>query len=178
MNTFNRGFLIVVFVCLAGCVTPPGGTAQDAARSAAPGKRIKECRNCPELAVIPAGSFLMGSPESESERRENERQRRVTFTHSFAMATTPITWDQWEACVRDRWCDGAAIDTALRQAPDGSRNPNYRDYGRGMRPAVGMSWYDAQNYVGWLNWTTTTTATSACAATMCAADSRKAATCG
>jgi formylglycine-generating enzyme required for sulfatase activity len=94
----------------------------------------------------------MGSPLDEPERRPNEAQRRVTFARPFAMATTPVTWNQWEACVRDRWCEGAAIDAALRQKPDGSPNPAYRDYGRGTRPAVGMSWYDAQNFVGWLNW--------------------------
>jgi formylglycine-generating enzyme required for sulfatase activity len=147
MITLSRGFATVLLLLFAGCATTSGGSAPS-------GKRIKECRNCPELVVIPAGSYLMGSPENEPERRENEKQRRVTFARPFAMATTPVTWDQWEACVRDRWCDGAAIDAALRQAPDGSRNPNYRDYGRGTRPAVGMSWYDAQNFVGWLNWKT------------------------
>jgi formylglycine-generating enzyme required for sulfatase activity len=151
MTTFIRALPTVLLFLLAGCASMSGGSTHDGARSAG---RIKECRNCPELVVIPAGSYLMGSPENEPERRENERQRRITFARPFAMATTPITWDQWEACVRDRWCDGAAIDAALRLAPDGSPNPNYRDYGRGTRPAVGMSWYDAQNYVGWLNWKT------------------------
>jgi formylglycine-generating enzyme required for sulfatase activity len=154
MTTFIRALPTALLLLLAGCATMSARSTHDGAPSAGSGKRIKECRNCPELVVIPAGSYLMGSPEDEPERRENERQRRVTFVRPFAIATTSITWDQWEACVRDRWCDGAAIDAALRLAPDGSRNPNYRDYGRGTRPAVGMSWYDAQNYVGWLNWKT------------------------
>jgi formylglycine-generating enzyme required for sulfatase activity len=119
-----------------------------------PGQRIKECRNCPELVVLAAGTFLMGSPAEEAERRDNEPQHRVTFARAFAIATTPVTWDQWEACVRDRWCEGAAIDSALKLNPDGSRNTSYRDYGRGTRPAVGMSWYDAQTFAGWLNWKT------------------------
>jgi formylglycine-generating enzyme required for sulfatase activity len=119
-----------------------------------PGKHIKECSNCPELVVLPAGSFLMGSPASEPERDADEPQHRVNITKSFAIATTQVTWNQWEACVRDNWCEGEQIDLALRNNPDGTRNANYKDKGRGTRPAVGMSWYDAQRFVGWLNWKT------------------------
>ena len=121
---------------------------------AAPAQSFTECRHCPTMLVMPAGNFMMGSPKNEDERRENEPQHRVTITRAFALGTTPVTWEQWEACVRDTWCEGALIDEALKLTPDGKPNPNYRDYGRGKRPAVGMSWYDAQHYVGWLNWKT------------------------
>jgi formylglycine-generating enzyme required for sulfatase activity len=116
------------------------------------GDHFKDCRNCPELVVLPAGSFMMGSPAGEEDRRDNEAQRRVTFARPFAMSATPVTWDQWEACARDRWCEVEAIEVALRQNMDGTVNKNYHDHGRGTRPAVGMSWHDAQNFVGWLNW--------------------------
>ena len=57
--------------------------------------------------------------------------------------------------MRDRFCDGPAIDVALRtNEADGTPNKAYVDYGRGSRPVVGVSWYDAQNFVGWLNWKT------------------------
>jgi len=103
------------------------------------------------MVVLPAGQFTMGSPVDEPLRRDNEPQMRVTFARPFALAATPVTWNQWEACVRDGRCDGAAIDAALRLGLDGEPNPDYADYGRGERPAVGMSWYDAQHFVGWLN---------------------------
>jgi formylglycine-generating enzyme required for sulfatase activity len=154
MSTGRISFAALILVFVGGCVAASGNGARAAGPAPKPGQVIKECRNCPELVVLPAGSFLMGSPPGEPDRRPNEAQRRVTFARPFAMATTPITWDQWEACVRDRWCEGAAIDLALRQGPDGSPKPQYRDYGRGTRPAVGMSWHDAQNFVGWLNWKT------------------------
>lgn len=118
----------------------------------APGDTFTDCRNCPEMIVLPAGEFLMGSPASEPERRENEPQHRVTIARPFAMSRTPVTWKQWEACVRDNWCEAEAIEAALRLNPDGSPMANYRDYGRGTRPAVGMNWFDAQRFVGWLNW--------------------------
>jgi len=116
-----------------------------------PGEVFRECRNCPEMVVLPAGSVVIGSPPEEPLRRENEPQKEITIAHSFALARTPVTWDQWEACVRDNWCDGAGVETALTTLPDGERNPNFSDWGRGMRPVVGVSWYDAQAFIGWLN---------------------------
>jgi hypothetical protein len=51
----------------------------------------------------------------------------LALARPFAVATTAVTWDQWEACVRDRWRDGIAIDTALRLGQNGEPNPEYRD---------------------------------------------------
>ena len=116
-----------------------------------PGQDFKECRNCPTMVVLPAGEFTMGSPADEPLRRENEPQSEITIAETFAVSRTAVTWDQWEACVRDNWCDGIAVDTALRSLPDGELNPEYADRGRGTRPVVGVSWYDAQVFVGWLN---------------------------
>ena len=118
------------------------------------GEKFKECRNCPEMVVLASGTFMMGSPADEPERRENERHHRQSIARSFAIGRTEVTWDQWEACVRDRWCDGVAIETALRTLENGQPNTNYKDYGRGSRPVVGVSWFDAQTFVGWLNWKT------------------------
>ena len=93
----------------------------------------------------------MGSPANEANRRDNEGQQKVTFARPFAVGRTEITWDQWEACVRDRACDGMAIEAALRTKETGEPNPDFVDWGRGTRPVVGVNWFDAQSYVGWLN---------------------------
>jgi formylglycine-generating enzyme required for sulfatase activity len=155
---------IVAIVMLVGFVggaeavgQQPAAGGPPARKNAAtkPGQTFKECRNCPEMVVVPPGTFMMGSPADEPERRESEVQRRVTIPRAFAMGKTEVTWDQWEACVRDRWCDGPAIDVALRtNEADGTPNKTYADWGRGSRPVVGVSWYDAQVFVGWLNWKT------------------------
>jgi formylglycine-generating enzyme required for sulfatase activity len=147
------GLFTIAFVVTATSSFAQATKPRASAQSFKPGQTIKECRNCPELVVIAAGSFMMGSPMDEPERRENERQHTITIARAFAIGKTEVTWDQWEACVRDRWCDGVAVEEALR-APDGKPNPDYKDWGRGTRPAVGMSWFDAQNFVGWLNWKT------------------------
>lgn len=139
---------------LFGLTAMSSAIAQGDGSHHAVGDKFQECRNCPQMLVLPAGEFQMGSPVSEPERRDNEPQHRVTIPRAFALSITAVTWNQWEACVRDRWCEGAAIDAALKLNPDGTPVANYRDYGRGTRPAVGMSWFDAQNFVGWLNWKT------------------------
>ncbi|MCP4887715.1 MAG: formylglycine-generating enzyme family protein [Planctomycetaceae bacterium] len=50
-----------------------------------------------QLKLIPAGEFLMGSPESEPGRRSQELQHRVRITKPFYMQTTTVTQSQWTA---------------------------------------------------------------------------------
>jgi uncharacterized protein (TIGR02996 family) len=73
---------------------------------------------------IPAGSFLMGSPEGEKERSDDETQHRVTLTQAFWLAVTPVTQAQWEALM--------------------GSNPSYikgEDH-----PVEGVSYYDCQEF--------------------------------
>ncbi len=144
---------VTVFV-LAGCTVSDQGDAKpikSGSASLRAGETFRECRNCPEMVVIPPGSFIMGSPEGEEFRRDHEHQHKVTIERPFAVSKTEVTWDQWEACVREGACNGAAVDDALRLDREGKPNKDFKDWGRGTRPVVGVSWYDAQIYVGWLN---------------------------
>ena len=64
------------------------GGALPAQPTAEPGGKFRECRNCPEMIVLPAGSFTMGSPENEIGRFKNEGpQHRVDIARPFAMAS-------------------------------------------------------------------------------------------
>jgi uncharacterized protein (TIGR02996 family) len=49
------------------------------------------------FAWIGPGRFLMGSPESEDGRRDNEAQHTVTLSRGFWLAVTPVTQSQWQA---------------------------------------------------------------------------------
>ena len=55
----------------------------------------------PELDMtfnkIPAGTFMMGSPETEEGRQDDEHQHQVTITKPFYMQTTEVTQGQWTA---------------------------------------------------------------------------------
>lgn len=46
---------------------------------------------------VPAGSFIMGSPESEEGHRVWERQREVSFATDFFLGQTPVTQTQYES---------------------------------------------------------------------------------
>ena len=54
-----------------------------------------------KLSLIPAGRFIMGSPENEPGRRPVEKQHEVTLTRSFYMGTTEVTQAQWKALMGD-----------------------------------------------------------------------------
>lgn len=102
---------------------------------------FKECDSCPEMIVVPAGDFRMGSPEDEPDRNKNEGpQHKVTFARQFAVGRYAVTFDEWDACVAAGGCRGY--------------NPSDQSWGRGRRPVIHVSWDDAQAYVAWLSRTT------------------------
>jgi len=91
----------------------------------------------PELVVVPAGEFLMGSPDWEEGSYEDERpQHRVAIARRFAIGRLPVTFDEY-----DWFCEA----TGHREAYDPG-------WGRGRRqPVVEVSWDDAQAYLAWLS---------------------------
>ena len=102
------------------------------------GARFRDCARCPEMVVVPAGSFLMGSPESEKGHVENEGPvHRVRIAAPFAVGVYEVTFEEWDACGEDGGCRGY--------------EPQDASFGRGRRPVINMSWEDAQAYVGWLS---------------------------
>jgi len=118
--------------------------AQDAPLSAAqehalkPMDAFKECGICPVMVVVPAGSFIMGSPADETNRETSEGpQHQVTFARQFAVGRFAVTFEEWDACVADGGCNGY--------------RPKDEGWGRGRRPAINVSWDDAKAYVAWLS---------------------------
>jgi formylglycine-generating enzyme required for sulfatase activity len=101
------------------------------------GQLFRDCANCPEMVVLSGGLFTMGSPNDEPGRRADEGPQREVSLAPFAIARTEITFAQWDACVSAGGCPAIA-------GAD-------RGWGRGERPAIGLSWADAQAYVAWLN---------------------------
>jgi formylglycine-generating enzyme required for sulfatase activity len=72
-----------------------------------PKDSFKECTTCPEMVVIPAGAFTMGSPADEAERRTNEGpQHKITFGKALAVGRFAVTFDEWDACVAGGGCNG------------------------------------------------------------------------
>jgi formylglycine-generating enzyme required for sulfatase activity len=110
----------------------------DRERALKPKDIFSECANCPEMVVVPAGSFTMGSPSGEEGRRNDESpQHQVTLDRPFAVGKFPVTFDEWNACIADGGCNGY--------------KPFDQGWGRGRRPVINVSWGDAKSYVGWLS---------------------------
>ena len=102
-----------------------------------PGKKFRDCALCPEMVVIPAGSFWQGSREGVPLALGNEQPARlVNIASQFAASIHEVTMDQFDACVADQGC---------------SNRPGDNGWGRGSRPVIMVSWNDAQEYIQWLN---------------------------
>src|SRR5262245_17885429 len=74
------------------------------ASAQAPGTSFKDCPTCPDMVVVPAGSFTMGSPPGEAGRFPNEDQVPVTIPRPFAVGKFEVTFDEYDACIADGGC--------------------------------------------------------------------------
>jgi formylglycine-generating enzyme required for sulfatase activity len=126
-----------------------------AERALQPGDSFKECDGCPEMVVLPAGAFTMGSPENERGRFSDESpQHVVTFTRPFAIGKFEITVDQFAAFVKETAYDAGSKCLTLEEGKsavrDGRswRNPGYPQ--TGSHPVACVNWNDAKAYLGWL----------------------------
>ena len=71
-----------------------------------PKDMFKECAKCPEMMVVPAGSFTMGSPPSEPQRSVDEGpQHTVRIDRPFAVGRFEVTFREWDACVTGGGCN-------------------------------------------------------------------------
>jgi formylglycine-generating enzyme required for sulfatase activity len=109
----------------------PGDAFQECAKTFSDdrqdGKQVS--KYCPEMVVIPAGSYKMGGERSS---------RIITIKTPLAVSRFTITFDQWDACVAGGGCES-------------NPRPNDQTWGRRSRPVINVDWRDAQNYVAWLN---------------------------
>jgi formylglycine-generating enzyme required for sulfatase activity len=125
-------------------------------RSLKPKDTFRECEQCPDMVVAPAGSFTMGSPASEPFRQPHEGpQHRVTFSRQFAAGKFAVTVDQFAAFVQETGYDtGSKCYTydggnwGIRSGRSW-RNPGFVQ--SGSHPVVCISWDDAKAYVTWVS---------------------------
>jgi formylglycine-generating enzyme required for sulfatase activity len=96
---------------------------------------FKDCDGCPDMVVIPEGTFLMGSPENQGLPRERP-QHEVVIAAAFAMSRHEVTFDEWDVC--------AAHGDCYSRISSGK-------WERGLQPVINVSWQDAQVYVQWLS---------------------------
>lgn len=126
---------------------------------------FRECEDCPDMVVIPGGSFSMGSPASEAGRGESEDDTRgsggaplpVTIPRKFAVARFEVTRADYAAFVaatgrktpNDRRCYQRQSGGWVNQPGADWQNPGFSQ--ADDHPAVCLSWQDAIDYVNWTN---------------------------
>ena len=97
---------------------------------------VKDCEQCPELVIVPAGQFTMGGTAGEEGREDDEAPARVvTIAQPFALGKFEVTFDEWDVCVAAGACDKVADE----------------GWGRGRRPVINVNFAQANAYVKWLS---------------------------
>ena len=101
-----------------------------------PFRSFQDAPFAPEMVVLPAGSFLMGSPEGEPERSVTEGPQRQVTVADFAIGRYPVSFAEY-----DHFCDAANYE-----------KPNDSGWGgRGTMPVLNVSWHAAATYTAWLS---------------------------
>ena len=119
------------------------------------GTKLRECKKCPELVVVPPGSFMMGSPAGESEREDDEGPvHRVTLL-PFAVGVNEVTRGEFARFVS---ATGHSAGNSCWTVEDGEwkeksgrhwKKPGFSQ--TDGHPVVCVSWEDAKSYVRWLS---------------------------
>lgn len=110
---------------------------RDNSHGKAVGEVFQDCPSCPEMVVLPSGSFVMGSPPTEQDRKGNEGpQRTVRIPQPFAVGRYEVTWDEYDTCVAAGSCAAAEGEY---------------DYGKENQPVIYVSWDQATEYADWLS---------------------------
>ncbi len=108
---------------------------RDARQNATALRSFQDAPFAPEMVVLPAGSFLMGSPEGETGRHKPEGPQREVIVAGFAIGRYPVTFAEY-----DHFCEAA-----------GWKMPDDESWGRGRMPVINVSWDDAVAYAVWLS---------------------------
>jgi len=140
---------------LQNTAAPAAVPAVPATNEKRPEKAFKDCDDCPEMVVVPAGSFQMGSPASETERYPGEAPvHKVTIAREFALGKTHITKGQFAQFVKATGYDAGGKCYTFEQGQYAERNDrSWRNPGFAQNdnhPAVCLNWNDAKAYADWL----------------------------
>jgi formylglycine-generating enzyme required for sulfatase activity len=120
---------------------------------ATPGRVLRDCSECPEMVVVPAGSFMMGSNDGGIDEKP---VHKVTFAKPFAVGKFEVTVGEYLACVAARACPPPEWNE-----PGSNYNvstfgiDHYHKLGQALshpqHPIVGVSWHNAKQYAAWLS---------------------------
>ena len=126
----ERGRMRTAIILLLALLATPAASAQSckgvnarvgkAMQCPAPAETFKDCPTCPEMVVIPAGRFQMGSPAT----RDEQPIHAVGIKRPFAMSRTEVTFALWDLCLAEGAC---------------THKPDDHGWGRDDRPVIEIS---------------------------------------
>ena len=105
-------------------------TTPSQASTLASGAVFRDCAGCPEMIVLPAGHFMMGSPADDPNRGPDEGPQHNVVIPRIAMNRYAVTFGEWAACAHGGGCKS-------------NPTPNGVDSMQDRRPVVDVSWSDA-----------------------------------
>ena len=148
MRTTYIGLIGLALVLAAGHA--------NAASPGKPGSTFKDCKDCPEMVVIPAGTFMMGS-DVKTEMKDGNRSegpiREITFKNAFALAKYEVTYAEFAAFVDATgytpasFCgtsNGTDVHLTFR-GPINGLKPEPK------QPVTCVSWEDGVAYAAWMS---------------------------
>jgi len=169
----TRNWIVALVVAFSGtlCLAAVAGPQEKVAQA---GQTFRDCSECPQIVVIPAGHFLMGSSDADIRRDAaaavpfNEAefakmhymvferpQHPVDIPRSFAVGRYLVTRQEFSAFVD---ATGYSVEPGCTLwvnhkypvDPEATwKRPGFRQTDRD--PVVCVSWRDAKAYIGWLN---------------------------
>ena len=157
----RHAVVLLAMIFTASCAVSPrpkstngvGSTADESKAS------FRDCERerCPELVVIPAGNFTMGSPASEPGRYDEEGPQRIVHIARIAVGKYDVTRGEWAAfaSATGRQTTGGCTWSGLPGMDAMKPNPKatWKTLGFAQddsHPVVCITWDDAQDYVQWL----------------------------
>ena len=134
-----NGIAIVLFLLLLSLSTFIGAYQT--------GETFRDCATCPEMVVLPAGEFTMGSPKEEKGRYDDEGpQRQVTIPGPFAVGKHEVTVGQYSEFVKET---KYKTENCYYPGDQSWDNPGFGQ--TNSHPVVCVSWDDASTYTNWLS---------------------------
>ena len=119
------------------------------------GEPFRDCAECPEMVVVPSGTFMMGAPESEAGSYDRERPVHSVSVPSFAVGVYEVTVSEFRHFVDETGhstghsCGTFEEDGFKVRADRSWLDPGYQQ--GEVHPVTCVSWRDARAYVDWLS---------------------------
>ena len=161
---------ILTGLCLLIATASPAGAQQPTPTAGIPAGMAPYTETIPgtdlrfEMIPIPGGTYLMGSPEGEADREDDEGPRHPIAIRPFWMAKCEVTWDEFDVFAfsmdlrrkaADRVNPKDQPETEKRADAVTRPTPPYADMTFGMghdgQPAICMTHHAAMEYCRWLS---------------------------